>query len=393
MVDALESALVRWVDVLDGRTIWTGDASRSPGAWIAARTELGRSAAAAKVHTARDLRCCPELDAAYRAGRIGTAKVRAALHARKAWPQLFAEHEAAIVTEIEPLTVDEAIIVLRRWATLAQQLRSSAEDGDGDGDHHPMADNQLHLSTTFGGTVVGDLSLDAVAGAELTEAIDARIDHLFDTGVFQADDGLNMAARRAWALRDLVDDGVRPGSRQGKPRPSVSLLLDERTASGAPIDGFDDLLSRRCELTNATPVSPSVAERLLCTCTLTTLVERTLADGQIEILGVTDTLRDATWRQRAVLAQRDGGCVFPGCDTAPERCQPHHLHHHEHGGPTTLQNLALLCRFHHHTVHEGGWKLSRAGDGNLRLAKPDGTPVPVTPRGRKITPPDPPPRT
>jgi hypothetical protein len=412
LADTVECALVRWADALDGRTIWTGDASKTPGSWIAARTELGRAAAGAKVHLARDLRACPVVEASYRAGHIGTAKVRAAMHARKACPDTFTEHEAVIVAEIEPLTVDEAIVVLRRWATLANQLRTSrtpdpASDRNGDGGDdgdtgsdatatNPLAENRLHLSTTFGGSVVGDLALDPVNGAELSDAVNARVDHLFETGVFHADDGLTMAARRAWALCDLVGDGVRPSTRQGKPRPSVSLVLDQRTAAGQPIDDLHDLLSRRCELANGTPVTRSVAERLLCSCTLTTLVERTLADGQTEIAGVTDTVRDATWRQRAVLAHRDGGCAFPGCDTPPERCQAHHLHPYEHGGPTLVDNLVLLCRYHHHTVHEGGWHLARGGDGALHLAKPDGTGVPMIPQGHKVRPlrpPDPPPRT
>ena len=43
-------------------------------------------------------------------------------------------------------------------------------------------------------------------------------------------------------------------------------------------------------------------------------------------------------------------------------------------GETSLQNLALLCHHHHHLVHEGGWKLTRAPDGQLQFHRPDGTP-------------------
>jgi hypothetical protein len=42
------------------------------------------------------------------------------------------------------------------------------------------------------------------------------------------------------------------------------------------------------------------------------------------------------------------------------------------GGPTDLDNLILLCRFHHTTVHEGGVSLSRSADG-WRFTLPDGT--------------------
>jgi hypothetical protein len=57
--------------------------------------------------------------------------------------------------------------------------------------------------------------------------------------------------------------------------------------------------------------------------------------------------------QRAALAVRDGGCVFPGCDRPLAWCDAHHLWHWVDGGPTDLANLALLCRAHHRAVHEG----------------------------------------
>ena len=66
--------------------------------------------------------------------------------------------------------------------------------------------------------------------------------------------------------------------------------------------------------------------------------------------------------QRHALAVRDRGCVFPGCDRPLAWCDAHHLWHWVDGGPTNLDNLALLCRAHHRTVHEGGWQLTRGPD-------------------------------
>jgi hypothetical protein len=67
--------------------------------------------------------------------------------------------------------------------------------------------------------------------------------------------------------------------------------------------------------------------------------------------------------QRSALAVRDGGCVFPGCGRPLAWCEPHHLRHWLHGGPTDLANLALVCRAHHRAVHEGvgGWPAARMG--------------------------------
>jgi hypothetical protein len=74
--------------------------------------------------------------------------------------------------------------------------------------------------------------------------------------------------------------------------------------------------------------------------------------------------------QRAALAVRDGGCVFPGCDGPLAWCDAHHLWHWVDGGPTDLANLALLCRAHHRAVHEGGWQLTRGPDGRFSATPP-----------------------
>ena len=37
--------------------------------------------------------------------------------------------------------------------------------------------------------------------------------------------------------------------------------------------------------------------------------------------------------------------------------QAHHVRHWEHGGATDLDNLVLVCHFHHKLVHELGWSV------------------------------------
>jgi hypothetical protein len=55
------------------------------------------------------------------------------------------------------------------------------------------------------------------------------------------------------------------------------------------------------------------------------------------------------------------------------------VRHWAEGGPTTLSNLALLCRRHHRAVHEEGFQLEREPDGALQFCRPDGRPLPEAP--------------
>jgi len=53
-------------------------------------------------------------------------------------------------------------------------------------------------------------------------------------------------------------------------------------------------------------------------------------------------------------------------------------------GPTTLSNLALLCRRHHRAVHEEGYQVDRQPDGELRFRRPDGRLLSEIPRPPEI---------
>ena len=63
--------------------------------------------------------------------------------------------------------------------------------------------------------------------------------------------------------------------------------------------------------------------------------------------------------QRRAVVLRDQHCVFPGCDVPPWRCIVHHLQFWSNNGRTDLINLALLCLFHHHRIHDHDWRLRR----------------------------------
>src|SRR6266498_3928256 len=120
-------------------------------------------------------------------------------------------------------------------------------------------------------------------------------------------------------------------------------------------------------------VSADTSQRLACDASR--VVMRHDDDGRLVEIGArTRTIPPAL---RRALHHRDRGCRFPGCGV--RFGQGHHLRHWAHGGPTTLSNLALLCRWHHRAVHEEGYQVELAPDGTLRFRRPDGRLLPDVP--------------
>ena len=76
---------------------------------------------------------------------------------------------------------------------------------------------------------------------------------------------------------------------------------------------------------------------------------------------------------RTAVTLRDQHCQFPHCRQPASVCEVHHLIHWAHGGPTSLGNLILLCRFHHQiAIHRWGWAIIRHPDGTTTATAPDG---------------------
>ena len=59
--------------------------------------------------------------------------------------------------------------------------------------------------------------------------------------------------------------------------------------------------------------------------------------------------------QRRALTARDKGCTFPGCTRPASWCQVDHVIPWYLGGPTNIDNLQLLCGWHHREYAKRGW--------------------------------------
>jgi hypothetical protein len=112
-------------------------------------------------------------------------------------------------------------------------------------------------------------------------------------------------------------------------------------------------------LATGTRISASEARRLACT---SAILPRVL-DGKSQVLDQGRAQRLFTPAQRLAMADRDGGCTYPGCDRPPAWTEAHHIDHWaaDHGN-TDLNRGTLLCAPHHHWVHTH----------NIPIRQPDG---------------------
>ncbi len=80
-----------------------------------------------------------------------------------------------------------------------------------------------------------------------------------------------------------------------------------------------------------------------------------------------------TPRQRIALAIRDGGCRWRGCDRPASYCEAHHIDEWKRDrGRTDIDRGILLCRYHHMTLHHGGWRITREAKDDFVLHHPSG---------------------
>ena len=93
-------------------------------------------------------------------------------------------------------------------------------------------------------------------------------------------------------------------------------------------------------------------------------------DGESRPIDVGRARRLASPDQWRLMALRDKGCVGPGCDRPPDWSQAHHLTWWSLGGETNLDEMRLLCLWHHHLVHDQGWDIKATSSGGTEWRAP-----------------------
>jgi hypothetical protein len=89
------------------------------------------------------------------------------------------------------------------------------------------------------------------------------------------------------------------------------------------------------------------------------------------VLDVGATRHDPPAPLERFVRARDAMCRFPGCRAQARRCDLDHTTPYPHG-PTSADNLHVLCRRHHRVKHDGGWRVEALPGNRLRWRSPTG---------------------
>ena len=351
----------------DARVAWAADGAQSGPGWVAARTEQARGAVSGEIRVARGLRAMPITEKAFLSGDLGYAKVRLLVDLAKDLPDAYTDAEAFLVEQVQTVRVDQVPIVLARWRALV--------DTDGEEERSTRQHDQrsLHISPLLDGAWRGDATFTTEAGEIVRNAIDRRAREIYRAEKAAADANgdkvkSTAAQRRHDALHELILQATTAGDAgNGLNVPSITAIIDvTRLPDAEPAEIVG-------ETEAGMPVTAATALRWCCDAG----ISRVLTGPDSTPLDLGHTARLPNRAQRRALAARDRGCTFPGCDRPPGWTSAHHLVHWIHGGATDISNMALLCTFHHHRVHEGGYGLRRLPNGQLEFTRPDGTTLTV----------------
>lgn len=306
-----------------------------------------------RVKTARLLRQCPILASALSTGRIGVDHVRVIANASN-------PRNLHVVIAIQQQLVDltSEVVLLGFWASKVLDLLRLA---DTDGPEPTIEDNHLHLDSQFDGTSRLTATLTAETRDVVTHAIDTFTDRIFRR--FKADaegapEDIEMPARStlaALALAEICRTALGTTHTGAGTAADVTYVIH----SDDPGILWNDRGGR---------VESYTAQLACCDAVVHPVV---MEDFGVPLY-IGRAARFATADQRRAAHRRDGGCVFPGCDTPARHTYLHHVQHWEHDGPTDTDNLASLCRHHHGVVHRKGWSMASAAHQRFRITTPTG---------------------
>ena len=331
MISAAHRRVLHYIAEWDRRELWKQDGAPNMVHWVSARFGLSHYEARLRVDAAHTLDDLPLISAALESGALSLAKV--VQLARFA----SAETERELIKwarRVQPNTIKDKADVWRKLAL--EEVKEAQRSRRLDWWWSPTGD-VLHV---YG-------QLPAAEGAIFAQGLKRLADTLPD--VLEDEDSEHKPSSQELFERRCADALV------ALVRNEMSLDKDQDRAT-VVLHSTLDSLGHNSEIENGPVIHPDVASRLSCDCRL----QFVLTDKQGNALGIGRTSRNIPlWLMRQ-LRYRDRHCTFPGCDRK-RHAEGHHIRHWEQGGPTELDNLILLCFYHHRLVHEFGWSVKLVG--------------------------------
>jgi hypothetical protein len=328
---ALVGRFVELLGELDRREAWRDEGATSLEVWVVERCGVSASTARTCAHVAGRLFDLPELAAALGAGELSFDKVRAVVDV--ATPET--DHD---------LRARAAECSVRQLADLARSTRGTSVQRDHERRTLRCNDRLRTVS----------IQLPPAPYAEVRSCLEARARRIPSDGETPWDQ------RMCDAFLQVVRSSGTGGSSPWLVVAHVPLgsLMDEASALAG-------------DLERGGLLSAETVRRIACDATVVIAVDddvgHTMYEGRAR--------REPTDAQRREVRRRDRHCRFPGCTNATFT-NAHHIRPWKPDGRTDIDNLALLCDYHHHRVHSTQWTMS--GDANAVLSF-------VGPTGRVMT--------
>lgn len=360
---ATQRDLLRFVREHDRRKLWERDGCHNMGQWLAGHFGISVFAGMRWTHAAHALERLPLTSAALETGRISLDKV------------LQLARFATSDTERDLLRYARraSLSALRKRADLA--TRPPLEDFNDD--HAARFLEWRRINDT--GAIYLEGLLPAADRAIVTKALRRIADGLEDTPA-------PPPGACTHEMPNWFDPSTLPAVQEAQPAneglpqrlaDALVALASSHIAGDADPDRATVVVSTSlaalqsddlgCELEGRGVIHPEIARRISCDCRL----QFVLRDDAGTAVGIGRASRNIPGYLRRELFQRDGGCTFPGCGTH-RFVDGHHIWHWEAGGPTDLDNLVLVCHFHHKLVHEFGWRVDLDEHQVARWFRPGG---------------------
>ena len=297
--------------------------------------------------------------------------------------ELFANGELSYsqvraITRVATAETEEQLVEMAGFMTAAQLetalrgYRRSSKASD-ELTEKRLTRRDLSYGWDDDGNLVGRFSLPAEEGALFAAAIDGATSRE-DVEEADKEGAWNPSgAARADALVQLVSAGASADdSRSDDDRYLVTIIVDQETLRSETEESESS--PSECEVAAGPGLSAETARRLACDGPTVKITQ----DPEGKVVGVGRRTRRPNRSLQRALRHRDRHCQFPGC-TRQAHLHRHHIRHWIKGGHTNLDNMVLLCHWHHRRLHEGGFRMERLTDGAFRFFNQHGVEVPAVP--------------